>query len=54
MLAPEQAQHAQSATVDATTAVLRCAMCDARAGLWNFVPGMAVMNQKGSVHATGT
>ena len=53
VLAPEQAQRAQRGTVDATTAVLRCAMCDARAGLWNFVPGMAVMSQKGSVRAPG-
>ncbi len=52
-LAPEQAQHAQNGTVDATTAVLRCVMCDARAGLWNFVPAMVAISQKGSAQATG-
>ena len=53
VLAPEQAQHAQRGTVDAATAALRCAMCDARAGLWNYVPEMAVTSQKKSVHAPG-
>ena len=53
VLAPDQAQNGQSGTVDATTAVLRCVMCDARAGLWNFVPAMAAIGQKSSARATG-
>lgn len=53
VLAPEKAQQSQSGTVDAATAALRCAMCDARAGLWNFVPGMAAPSQKSPVHAPG-
>ena len=53
VLAPEHAQRAHGDTVDTTTAVLRCAMCDARAGLWNFVPGMAVVGRMGLAHAAG-
>ncbi len=53
VLAPDQAQHAESGTVDATTAVLRCVMCDARAGLWNFVPAMVAISRKSSTQATG-
>ena len=53
VLKPEQAQGADSNRVDATTAALRCAMCDARAGLWNLVPGMAVINQSSLKYAQG-
>ena len=53
-LKPDQAQGADVSTVQATTAALRCAMCDARVGLWNLVPEMAVVRQGGtSNHAAG-
>lgn len=42
VLKPEEARAAgSSGPVRATCAALRCAMCDARAGLWNFLPEMA-------------
>jgi hypothetical protein len=53
-LNPNQAQSTDVSTLQATTAVLRCAMCDARVGLWNLVPEMAVVTQNGgSNHAAG-
>ena len=51
----DQAQGADVSTVQATTAALRCAMCDARVGLWNLVPEMAIVRQGGTLnHAAGT
>ena len=40
-LKPDQAAKAASSGIRATAAALRCTMCNARVGLWNFVPEMA-------------
>ena len=41
VLKPDQAAIAASSGIRATAAALRCTMCNARVGLWNFVPEMA-------------
>ena len=42
VLKPDQAANAASSGIKATAAALRCTMCNARVGLWNFVPEMAM------------
>ena len=41
VLKPNQATSPSGSGIKATTAALRCTMCNARVGLWNFVPEMA-------------
>ena len=42
VLKPDQVASAASSGIKATAAALRCTMCNARVGLWNFVPEMAL------------
>ena len=42
VLKPDQAQSAPGSSIRATAAALRCTMCNARVGLWNFVPEMTM------------
>ena len=42
VLKPDQAGKVASSGIKATAAALRCTMCNARVGLWNFVPEMAL------------